>query len=180
MRYRNFLALACAMLILAAPLTARRPRSPQRPGQKDYLTEAEADKIRDADTPAERIKIYVGFAEDRLKKFQYELNRKVPEARRAEILNALLNGFSGCIDDAADQIDVAKEKQLDIRDALKMMKSKDKEFLAALEKYDKDGPELDTYRETLEDAIEGTKDALTDIEDSEKEATPGPVRRKPS
>ncbi len=80
MRYRNFLALACAMLILAAPLTARRPRSPQRPGQKDYLTEAEADKIRDADTPAERIKIYVGFAEDRLKKFEYELHRKVPEA----------------------------------------------------------------------------------------------------
>jgi chromosome segregation ATPase len=180
MLYRNFLVLACATSMLAAPLTARSPHLPQRPGQKDYLTEAEADKIRDADTPAERIKIYIGFAEDRLKKFEYEIHRKVTEARRSEILNALLNGYSGCIDDAADQIDVAKEKQLDIRDALKMMKSKDKEFLATLEKYDKDGPELDSYRETLEDAIEGTKDALTDIDDSEKEATPGPVRRKPS
>ena len=40
------------------------------------------------------------------------------------MLNSLLNGYAGCVDDAADQIDVAQEKQLDIRDALKMMKSK--------------------------------------------------------
>ena len=104
----------------------------------------------------------------------------MPERRRGEILNALLNGYSGCMDDAADQIDVAKEKQMDIRDALKMMKTKDKEFLATLQKYEKDGPELDTYRDTLEDAIEGTKDALSDLDDAEKEATPGPIRRKPS
>lgn len=167
----------CAAGILAGAAPARIPRPLP---QKDYLTEAEADKIRDADTPALRIKLYMGFAEDRLKKFGYELHRTVPERRRAEILNALLNGYSGCIDDAADQIDVAKEKQLDIRDALKMMKAKDKEFLMILEEYDKGGPELDTYRETLEDAIEGTKDSLTDLDDAEKEATPGPVRRKPS
>lgn len=180
MRYRNFLAVTCSAWLLGGPVMARAPLPAPLPQQKDYLTEAEADKIRDADTPALRIKLYIGFAEDRLKKFDYELHRTVPERRREEILNALLNGYSGCIDDAADQIDVAKEKQLDIRDALKTMKAKDKEFLENLEKYDKDGPELDTYRETLEDAIEGTKDALTDIDDAEKEATPGPVRRKPS
>jgi hypothetical protein len=183
MRYRNFPAMTCAAfaaLLLAGPIMAHASRPAPAPQDNDYLTEAEANKIRDADTPAMRIKIYVDFAEDRLKKFEYELHRTVPERRRAEILNALLNGYSGCIDDAADQIDVAKEKQLDIRDAIKMMKSKDKEFLTILEKYDKDGPELDTYRDTLEDAIDGTKDALTDLDDAEKEATPGPVRRKPS
>jgi hypothetical protein len=178
MRYHNFLAASCVACMLAGPAIARFPHPALQ--QKDYLTEAEADKIRDADTPALRIKLYVGFAEDRLKKFDYELHRSVPERRRSEILNALLNGYSGCIDDAADQIDEAQEKQTDIRDALKMMKAKDKEFLETLERYDKDGPELDSYRETLEDAIDGTQDALTDIEDAEKEATPGPVRRKPS
>ena len=75
---------------------------------------------------------------------------------------------------------MAKEKQIDVRAEIKMMKAKDTEFLEKLQKYEKDGPERDTYRETLEDAIEGTKDALTDIGDAEKEATPGPVRRKPS
>jgi hypothetical protein len=187
MRPRKYFALLCAIWmaigLLAPHFAAASPRAAypaQKPGEKDYLTESEADKIRDADTPAMRIRLFMGFAEDRLKKFDYELNRKVPEIRRTEILNALLNSYSGCIDDAADQLDVAKEKQMDIRDELKMMKEKDKAFLETLEKYDKGGPELDTYRETLEDAIEGTKDALTDIEDSEKEATPGPVRRKPS
>jgi predicted RNase H-like nuclease (RuvC/YqgF family) len=177
MRYRKQLALLFAMLTLASLVIARAPLPPQ---QKEYLTDSEADKIRDADTPALRIKLYISFAEDRLKKFEYEIHRTVPERRRAEILNALLNGYSGCIDDAADQIDVAQEKQQDIREALKMMRAKNKEFLETLQKYDKDGPELDTYRDTLEDAIEGTKDALTDIDDAEKEATPGPVRRKPS
>jgi hypothetical protein len=180
MPYRNVLVIACSAWMLTAPAMARAPRAIPGPQDKDYLTEAEADKIRDADTPALRIKLYLGFAEDRLKKFEYEIHRTVPERRRGEILNALLNGYSGCMDDAADQIDVAKEKQLDIRDALKMMKSKDKEFLTILEKYEKDGPELDTYRDTLDDAIEGTKDALADLDDAEKEATPGPVRRKPS
>ena len=178
MPYRRQLALLCATLLLASLAIARAPvPSPQ---VKDYLTESEADKIRDADTPALRIKLYISFAEDRLKKFEYEIHRTVPERRRAEILNALLNGYSGCVDDAADQIDVAQEKQQDIREALKMMRVKNKEFLETLQKYEKDGPELDTYRDTLEDAIDGTKDALTDIDDAEKQATPGPVRRKPS
>jgi hypothetical protein len=178
MRHRNQLVMICAALSLGSIAVARGPLpSPQ---EKDYLTESEADKIRDADTPALRIKLYVSFAEDRLKKFEYEIHRTVPERRRAEILNALLNGYSACVDDAADQIDVAQEKQTDIRDALKMMRAKDKEFLETLQKYEKDGPELDTYRDTLEDAIDGTKDALSDADDAEKEATPGPVRRKPS
>jgi hypothetical protein len=82
------------------------------------------------------------------------------------------------VDDGADQIDLAKEKQADIREALKLMQTKYKEFLEQLEKYDKGGPEIDSYRDTLEDAIEGTKDALSDIDDAEKEMLPAPVRRK--
>jgi hypothetical protein len=146
--------------------------------QMDYLSQEEADKIRDADTPSLRIKLYVSFAEDRLKKFGYELNRPTQERRHDEVLNGLLNGYAGCVDDGTDQIDLAKAKQADIRDALKLMHAKYTEFLDQLEKYDKDGPELDSYRDTLEDAIEGTKDALSDIEDAEKEMLPAPVRRK--
>jgi hypothetical protein len=161
---------------VAAGLTSARAVSAQ--GQKDYLSDEEGDKIRDALTPSERIKLYVEFAEDRLKKFDYELNRKTPERRRTEILNGLLNGYAGCVDDGADQIAVAKEKQMDIHDSLKLMETKEKEFLDTLEKYDKDGPDLDTYRDTLEDAIDGTKDALSDVKDAEKEMLPAPVRRK--
>jgi hypothetical protein len=113
-----------------------------------------------------------------LKKFQYELGRAVPERRRSEILNGLLNGYAGCFDDAADQIAIAREKQADIRAALKLMKSKGQQFLDVLEKLDQGGPEFDMYKDTLEDAIEGTKDALADVEKAEKEMAPPPVRRK--
>jgi hypothetical protein len=150
-----------------------------RPQLKDYLSQEEADKIRDADTPALRIRLYVSFADDRLKKFDYELNRPTQERRRDEVLNGLLNAYAGCVDDGADQIDLAKEKQADIREALKIMKAKYTEFLDQLQKYDKGEQEIDSYRDTLEDAIEGTKDALSDIADAEKEMLPAPVRRKP-
>jgi hypothetical protein len=175
MRHR-ILFVALAALLVAAVSGARAPNRP--PQQKDYLSDLEADRIRDAREPSERIKLYMSFAEDRLKKFEYEIGRTVQERRRSEILNGLLNGYVGCVDDAADQIDLAEEKHADIRDALKVMHTKDTEFLATLEKYDKDGPELDTYRDTLEDAIQGTKDALSDVADAQKEVQAPPVRRK--
>ncbi len=162
--------------LLAGSILARVPN---RPAQKmDYLSDDEADKIRDARFPPEKIKLYVAFAEDRLTKFEYELGRTAQERRRSDILNGLLNGYAGCVDDSADQIALAQEKHVDIREALKLMKTKYTAFLATLQKYDKDGPDLDTYRDTLEDAIEGTKDALSDVEDALKESQAPPVRRK--
>jgi hypothetical protein len=172
-----FLFALCAVLMSAAFCA---PRAAAQEEKKDYLTESEADKIRDAMLPPDRIRLFVTFADDRLKKFQYELTRTNPEGRRTEILNSLLNAYAGCMDDAADQIALAREKQIDIRGPLKMMQSKGKEFLETLQKLDKGGPEYDTYKETLQDAIEGTKDALTDADNAAKELTPAPVRRKPS
>jgi hypothetical protein len=173
--YRPMAWIVIAAMI--APTLARAVTA--RPAQlKDYLSEEEADKIRNAREPAERIKLYMAFAEDRLNKFEYELNRNVQERRRSEILNGLLNGYSGCVDDAADQIALATEKHADIHEALKLMRTKDTAFLALLQKYDKDGPDLDTYRDTLEDAIEGTKDALSDVDEAQKESQAPPVRRK--
>ena len=170
-----------ALVILAAFAAVIRPSAAARratPQQRDYLSDEEADKIRDVREPSERIKLYLSFAEDRLKKFDYELNRATPERRRSEILNGLLNGYAGCVDDGADQIDMAREKQMDIRDALKLMKTKYTDFLSQLQKYDKKSPDYDSYRDTLDDAIEGTKDALSDVEEASKEMLPPPVRRK--
>lgn len=178
MRRRIILFMTAALLApTLAHGRATRAANPI-PQLRDYLSDEEADKIRDAREPAQRIKLYMSFAEDRLNKFEYELNRNVQERRRGEILNGLLNGYSGCVDDAADQIALAIEKHADIHEALKLMRAKDTAFLAILQKYDKDGPELETYRETLEDAIEGTKDALSDIDEAQKESQAPPVRRK--
>ncbi len=178
-------ASALAALFLCSPISAAplrgatmlRAAAPQ--GKKDYLSQDEADKIRDAQDPGDRIKLYMSFAQDRLDKFEYELNRPEHEAQYDDILNNLMNGYVGCVDDAADQIDVAQEKQVDIRGAVKEMKEKDTAFLAKLEKFDQaTGPDFDAYRYTLEDAIEGTKEAINDASDAEKSHPSGPVRRK--
>ncbi len=169
--------LACGFLLAAVFLAPASPQAP--PQKKDYLTGTEADKIRDAETPSKRIKLLLSFADDRIKKLQYELSRPVErDRRRAERLNGLLNAYTGCVDDAAQLIELGRDKQEDIRDGIKEMQSRAKEFLAYLEGLAANGPERDSYKQTLEDAIEGTRDALQEAEKAAKEIAPPPVRRK--
>lgn len=164
------LFLGVCLLAASAPALAQRP-------EKDYLSDVESDKIRDAETPNERIKLFLTFAEDRLKKFQYELEHPSPN-KHTEMLNYLLNSYIGCVDDAADLIQLGLEKQDNIRQGIDLMATKAKDFLVILQKLDAEGAEKETYKENLEDAIEGTQDALNDAEKAKKKAAPPPVRRK--
>ena len=117
------------------------------------------------------------FADDRLKKFQYELEH--PSANRhGDMLNSLLNAYVGCVDDAADLIQLGLEKQDNIRQGVDLMSSRTKDFLTILEKLSTDGPERELYKENLDDAIEGTRDAMNDAEKAKKKVAPPPVRRK--
>jgi hypothetical protein len=175
--HRPLILLGMVFAILLPRLAHAGVSGPPQ-DKKDYLSEIEADKIRDAETPAERIKLFLTFAEDRLKKFQYELSRKTPDRRRAELLNSLMNAYAGCMDDAADQIAVAQERQADIREMLKLMQWKGNEFLDLLQNLDKNGRDLDIYKGTLEDAIDSTKEALSDVAKAQKEMLPPPVRRR--
>lgn len=172
--------LSLTWLVILAASAVRAATVPQET-TKDYLSDEEADKIRDTRSPGDRLRLYVSFAEDRLKKFQYEQTRTVPETHRGDILNGLMNGYSGCLDDAADEIDEAKDKQLNIHPELKLLESKSREFLAELQKLEKaGGPDFDDYSDTLQDAIDGTKEALSDARQALKEMLPAPVRRKQS
>jgi hypothetical protein len=147
------------------------------PQKKDYLTSPEADKIRDAETTNDRIKLFLTFAEDRLKKFQYELEHPSTN-RHADMLNSLLNAYAGCVDDAADLIQLGIEKQENIRKGVDLMASRTKEFLVILEKLSNDGAERELYKDNLDDAVEGTQDAMNDAEKAKKKVAPPPVRRK--
>jgi hypothetical protein len=167
------LIFAAMVIYPFARLCAQEPK-------KEYLTTVEADKIRDAEEPSLRIKLFIEFAADRLKKFHYELEHPSSERRRSERLNSLLNGYASCVDDAAELIDLGRERQDDIRAGIKEMQKRVKEFRPQLEKLAAEGQELPLYKETLEDAIEATKLAQADAEKAAKEIAPPPVRRKPS
>ena len=164
-----------ALLALAALISSSVALRAQE--KKDYLSDTEADKIREATTPSAKMILFVTFADDRIAKLKYTLAHPTTDRRRAEQLNALINAYTGCIDDAADVIDVARERQQDIRAGLKALTTRSKENLAYLQELQKSGAEVDSYKETLDDAVEATQDALTDAEKASKDIS-APVRRK--
>ena len=145
--------------------------------EKDYLSGYEADKIRDAETPNEKIKLFIQFADDRLKKFQYELEHP-SQTNHTQQLNYLMNSYVGCVDDAADLMQEAAQKQQNVRAGVDLIASKAKEFLEILKKIQVEGKEIEVYRDNLDDAIEGTQDAINDAEKAKKSVAPPPLRRK--
>ncbi len=169
MRMRVALIMLAALVSTAVAIRAQE--------KKDYLSDTEADKIREATTPSAKMVLFVTFADDRILKLKYSLAHPTTDRRRAEQLNALINAYTGCIDDAADVIAVAKERQQDIKVGLKALSTRAKENLAYLQELQKSGAELDSYKETLDDAVEATQDAISDAEKAEKDIS-APVRRK--
>lgn len=161
------------------PAVNTSPAEEQRDtrGKKDYLSDLEADKIRDAETSNQRIKLLLTFAADRLKKFQYELAHPSASGRHPEMLVFLMNAYGGCVDDAAEYIDVGREKQENVHEGIKEMLARGKEFLVVLEELSAGGAEREIYKETLDDAIEATHDAMHDAEKAQKEIAPPPIRR---
>jgi len=168
------LCILCLFVAGAIGILAARAASPP---QKDYLSSVEADKIRDAETPNERITLFISFADDRLKKLQYELAHP-SQYRHEEMVNSLLNAYVGCVDDAADLIQDGIENQQNIRKAIDLMASRTKEYIAELQKIPTNTPDADSYKDNLSDAIEGTQDASREAEAAKKNVAPPPVRRK--
>jgi hypothetical protein len=58
------------------------------------------------------------------------------------------------------------------------MSAKAATFLEILKKISANGVELETYKDNLDDAIEGTEDALREAQNAKKKAAPPPVRRR--
>jgi len=173
-RHKFVLCLGMAGTIVLTGLPARSLA--QRP-EKDYLSTVEADKIRDAESTNDRIKLFLLYAEDRLTKFKYELEHPSSN-KHSEMLNFLMNSYIGCVDDAADLIQLGLDKQDNIRQGVDLMATKAPEFLQTLKGYSEKGPELEIYKDNLDDAIEGTEDAMREAEAAKKKAAPPPVRRK--
>jgi hypothetical protein len=167
-----------ALMLVAIVLGSFSSADPRKQApQKDYLTSQEADKIRDAETSSARIKLFMDFADDRLKKFQYELEHPAT-TNHEQMLNYLMNSYVGCVDDAADLMQLGVEKQENVRLGIDLLAAKSKEFLEVLKKIQADAKEIDVYKDNLDDAIEGTQDALNDAEKAKKSVAPPPVRRK--
>ena len=103
---RCFLLVMLGAVAVAGVCGAFPVRAAAQRAEKDYLSSVEAEKIRDAETTNDRIKLFLTFAEDRLTKFQYELDHP-SSTKHTEMLNYLMNSYIGCVDDAAVNVSVA-------------------------------------------------------------------------
>src|SRR5579864_5440137 len=102
------ISISGALLLLVSILSAVPANMANAaPQKKEYLSEAEADKIREAGATGPRIVLFATFASDRIKKLQYEFAHfDKTDEKRTDRLNSLINGYTGCIDDGADLIEI--------------------------------------------------------------------------
>jgi hypothetical protein len=150
---------------------------PQQP-KKDYLSPLEADQIRDALLISDRVKLFLGFAADRLQKIDYELQRKDKNQQWADRMWSLINAYTGCVDDAADILEAGLEKQENLRPGTRELEKRTKEFLPKVREL-RDKPELAKFKSELDDAIQATQDAAETAQKVAKELSAAPERRRP-
>lgn len=160
------------MALLLGPLLATPAGARAQTGQ-DYLTQSEADQIRDAGSANERVKLFLDFGADRLRRFQYELHTGTAGPQRADYLNDLMNAFSACVDEADGRIKDAMNSGEDVRGAIKMVRKRAPEFVAELKKIKAENIDLKLYQDSLDDAIDGLHDAVADAEKAAKEIPSG-------
>lgn len=140
----------CAFWIRAVPAPAQ---------QRDFLTEDEIEKVRDAQLPNDRLKLYLLFAKQRLD----QLQRLLSKEKRGRSLDArqLLEDYASIIDAIDTVSDDALKRGIDIREGTVAVTGSEKHFLAQLQKIQSSAPpDEDLYDIDLKEAIDGTSDSI--------------------
>lgn len=144
-----FAILTCSLLAGAVPALA----------QKDFLTEDEIEKVREAQLPNDRLKLYALFARQRLDQLQ-RLLEKDKKGRSGEV-RELLEDYSSIIDAIDTVSDDALKRGVDITEGTVAVTTSEKRFLAQLQKIqDRNPPDLDLYGVALKEAMASTSDSM--------------------
>ncbi|HLY18898.1 MAG TPA: hypothetical protein VKR61_16825 [Bryobacteraceae bacterium] len=158
----------CALL--AVPLAAQQ--------QRDFLTVDEADQIREAQNPNERLTLYVTFARQRLNQVDHWLARE--KAGRSILIHDALDDYANIIDAIDTVTDDALKRKVDVKLGLAAVAAAEKEMLAGLRKImDSQPKDISRFDFVLKESIDGTADSLeTALQDPTARAAALDAREK--
>jgi hypothetical protein len=136
-------------LLLAAPLAA----------QRDFLTADEVEKVRDAQEPNLRLKLYSQFAQERIDLIKHLLDKE--KAGRSALIHDVLDEYCKILDAIDTVADDALTRKLDVKAGLDLVASQEKQMLPYLQKVADSHPrDMERYDFLLKQAIDATTDSL--------------------
>lgn len=135
---------------------------------RDFLTPDEADQIREAQEPNERLMLYVRFARQRMDLLQQYLAKEKPG--RSIFIHNTLEDYSHIIEAIDTVSDDALRHKRPIDKGMGTVLSAEKDFLDQLNKIqDSEPKDFDRYKFVLTQAIDTTTDSRElGMEDSGK------------
>lgn len=127
--------------------------------QREFLTNDEIEKIREAQEPNMRLKMYVLFARQRVDQLQQQIAKD--KKGRSLMVRQLLEDYTQIIDAIDTVSDDALKRKLDIAEGIAAVAAAEKNFLGMLQRIEDGQPhDLDMYDVALKDAIGNTSDSL--------------------
>ena len=127
--------------------------------QREFLTNDEIDKIREAQEPNLRLKTYILFARKRVDQLQQLVAKD--KKGRSLMIRQLLEDYAQIIDAIDTVSDDALKRKVDISLGIAAVADAEKKFIPILEKIEESQPhDLDMYDIALKDAIGSTTDSL--------------------
>jgi len=136
-------------LLMAGPLAA----------QHDFLTSDEVDKIRVAQEPNLRLKLYSLFAHERIDLVKSLISKD--KTGRSALIHDTLDEYCKILDAIDSVADDALSRKLDVTAGLAAVASEEKQMLPYLQKVQDSHPrDVERYDFLLKQAIEATSDSL--------------------